>query len=243
MIIIPDIHGRDFWKEAVKGHEKEEIIFLGDYVDPYSYFEDVQPFDGLRSLREVIAFKKDHPDNVTLLLGNHDLSYVTRHVFKCRHDFENHDEIRRLIQDNKQLFKIAYEKRIGNRNYIFSHAGILDGWLENNEMILGHLSQSQKVKTLNDLFQKGKLYLALGDVSACRGGDSEYGSCVWADLDEHIYGEVLGKVNKIQHSTGAFQVFGHTLQMSGRPYITDHFACLDCRHAFRLNDDGTFTII
>ena len=27
MIIIPDIHGRSFWKDAVKGHENEKIIF------------------------------------------------------------------------------------------------------------------------------------------------------------------------------------------------------------------------
>ena len=34
MIIIPDIHGRDFWKE-VTAIEDEEFVFLGDYVDPY----------------------------------------------------------------------------------------------------------------------------------------------------------------------------------------------------------------
>ena len=34
MIIIPDVHGRVFWKEIVKNSE-DKIIFLGDYVDPY----------------------------------------------------------------------------------------------------------------------------------------------------------------------------------------------------------------
>ena len=27
MIIIPDIHGRSFWKDAVKGRENDKIIF------------------------------------------------------------------------------------------------------------------------------------------------------------------------------------------------------------------------
>ena len=36
-IVIPDVHGRDFWRSAVRGREEEKIIFLGDYVDPYSW--------------------------------------------------------------------------------------------------------------------------------------------------------------------------------------------------------------
>ena len=53
MIIIPDIHGRSFWKDAVKGRENEKIIFLGDYTDPYSH-EGIEFWEGLQSLREVI---------------------------------------------------------------------------------------------------------------------------------------------------------------------------------------------
>ena len=34
ILIIPDIHGRTFWKECIKC-ECDEIIFLGDYLDPY----------------------------------------------------------------------------------------------------------------------------------------------------------------------------------------------------------------
>ena len=37
VLVIPDDHGRGFWKEFVKGHENEMIVFLGDYVDPYPH--------------------------------------------------------------------------------------------------------------------------------------------------------------------------------------------------------------
>ena len=38
MIIIADVHGRDFWKAPVYEYQgKEHIIFLGDYLDPYDY--------------------------------------------------------------------------------------------------------------------------------------------------------------------------------------------------------------
>lgn len=79
MIIIPDIHGRSFWKHAVEGHETEKIIFLGDYVDPYAD-EGIDYWAGILSLRDVILFKKEHPENVVLLLGNHDLSYISTYL-------------------------------------------------------------------------------------------------------------------------------------------------------------------
>ena len=42
VLIFPDIHGRQFWKEAIKKFPKDQypnlkIIFLGDYLDPYGY--------------------------------------------------------------------------------------------------------------------------------------------------------------------------------------------------------------
>ena len=68
-IVIPDVHGRKFWRDVVKGNEDERIIFLGDYLDPYSE-EGITPEDAYNELLDIIAFKKEHPDNVTLLLGN-----------------------------------------------------------------------------------------------------------------------------------------------------------------------------
>ncbi len=35
--VIPDVHGKDFWKEAKeKVDSLDKIIFLGDYLDAYS---------------------------------------------------------------------------------------------------------------------------------------------------------------------------------------------------------------
>ncbi|MDO4214266.1 MAG: metallophosphoesterase [Bacteroidales bacterium] len=68
-IIIPDVHGRKFWRAAVQGHEEDKIIFLGDYVDPYDW-EGISASEAFKELQDIIAFKKEHPDNVVLLLGN-----------------------------------------------------------------------------------------------------------------------------------------------------------------------------
>lgn len=233
MIIIPDIHGRLFWKEAVKGHENEKIIFLGDYTDPYPH-EGIEYWEGLFSLYEAIKFKKQHPDNVVLLLGNHDLSYITNYVSKCRHDYENHHNIRSLIMDNINLFDIVHEEKIGDRRVVFSHAGILPNWLKANELTFGQIERGDEVRHLNRMFHDGQIYAALGNVSWYRGGHLATGSCVWADVHEFIETEP-------DHLSDCFQVFGHT-QMR-EPLVTDSFACLDCHTAFALDEDFRFTQI
>ena len=38
VLIIPDVHGREFWKEGIEKRKQNElIIFLGDYTDPYPH--------------------------------------------------------------------------------------------------------------------------------------------------------------------------------------------------------------
>lgn len=235
MIIIPDIHGRTFWKTIVERYEKEEIIFLGDYVDPYSYIEDIDYWEGLASLKNVIAFKKSHPDNVTLLLGNHDLSYVIPAIAKCRHDYENHDDINRLLTDNIGLFEIAHEATINNKLYIFSHAGIHPEWLKNNEMTLGKVRFGNAVKLLNQFFVTGTLNIPLSNISQTRGGYDEVGSPIWADVEEFI--SYYDDPDSIKYAD-IFQIFGHTSQPKGQPIITSHFACLDCACGFCLDENG-----
>lgn len=71
IIIVPDVHGRDFWREPCyeRYDEFDKIIFLGDYLDHYSgestYEHDID------TLIDVIGFKKTYSDKVILLIGNH----------------------------------------------------------------------------------------------------------------------------------------------------------------------------
>ena len=44
IIIIPDVHGRTFWREAIEKYRNKEntqIIFLGDYLDPYQIIDKI----------------------------------------------------------------------------------------------------------------------------------------------------------------------------------------------------------
>lgn len=71
LVLIPDIHGRSFWRNAVKKHRNHPVVFLGDYVDPYRG-ESITNEDALANFKEIIAYAKDN-NHVTLLLGNRQL--------------------------------------------------------------------------------------------------------------------------------------------------------------------------
>ena len=38
ILVLPDIHGRHFWKEPCNNIETyDKVVFLGDYLDPYDF--------------------------------------------------------------------------------------------------------------------------------------------------------------------------------------------------------------
>lgn len=71
VLVIPDVHGRKFWKKPCSEIENfDHIVFLGDYLDPYD-FEHISVEDAIVNFEEIIDFAKGNSDKVTLLLGNH----------------------------------------------------------------------------------------------------------------------------------------------------------------------------
>jgi predicted phosphodiesterase len=237
ILIIGDVHARDFWKEPCLNHTEEysKIIFLGDYVDPYTSFEDTKQEDVIPILKEIINFKKANKKKVILLIGNHDMSYICDNMPKCRFDYNRMPDIRKLFLDNKKLFQVAYEKKIGKKRYIFTHSGILKQWVEEIKDIMrqDELDEENLVGVLNNHFQTSDEHGSdiLNFVSRNRGGWEPYGSCVWGDLEEFYWNA------QSQHKAhlNAYQVFGHTLIK--RPFITKKFACVDAKQCVVL--EGT----
>ena len=131
--IIPDVHGRDNWKEQLHSFnpEVDSVIFLGDYFDPYD-FENISVADAIENFKKILEFKKNNFNKVILLLGNHDMPYVFNEYYDlsnwhCRHSKKYHNEIHNLFNHNISFFKIAHVED----NILFTHAGVESGWLEN----------------------------------------------------------------------------------------------------------------
>lgn len=221
MIIIPDVHGRVFWKEIVKNSE-DKIIFLGDYVDPYPG-ENISLTGALDNLSEIIDYKKSNPSKVILLLGNHDFMYMDseHNKYSCRHDFENEPKITKLLMNNRDLFQMNYSIEVKNKLYIFSHAGILKPWIEKYKKLFGEFPGS--LDKINELYKKWdpEFISSLLEISYYRGGWSDFGSMIWSDVREH----------SVSCEENIYQIFGHT-QLKDKPIIEKHFADLDCRRPF-----------
>ena len=83
LIVIPDIHGLNFWRSAVCALPNALLIFLGDYLDPYND-EDISPNDAYYNLIDIVDLKKEYPNNVILIWGNHDLHYMYRDLMGSR---------------------------------------------------------------------------------------------------------------------------------------------------------------
>lgn len=234
MIIIPDIHGRTFWNvpEVVNHLGEEHVIFLGDYLDPYDYegINTAQAFDNLLS---IVELKKQHPDKVTLLLGNHDLHYMDGRLEGGRYDYLHGLRNRQFFTENAHLFQITYEAEFGGKKFLFTHAGLLRGWVETNRNFFGGPAPEAVPTLLNDMWadpvRRKTLLATLADIPYSRWGNTEFGSPVWSDVED-----IDDSVEEIE---GVYQIFGHSQQLKDT-VIGEHFACLDCRRPFRLDDNG-----
>lgn len=209
IIVVPDVHGRKFWREVI-GEKAERIIFLGDYLDPYTWGENISREESEEEFLDILKFKKENPDLVTLLLGNHDYHYFDL-SWSGRGSRFSAIEMRkyhRWFVENKNLFNLFTTEG----NYLFSHAGITKSWLEYNKLELP--------KDIDSWWPDKDM---LGQVGLSRGGFYLSGSPLWADYDRDVSGDELD---------GWIQVVGHT--QHGRVVRTDKSICIDCHDIFRL---------
>lgn len=251
ILVLPDIHGRTFWKKPCENIEDyDKVIFLGDYLDPYD-FEGISVEDAIVNFEDIIDFAKTNENKVVLLLGNHDMPYFSKtyksfSMWHCRHSSKYHRAIANLFKEYKDKFKIAHVED----DVLFTHAGCTAGWLKTV------FTAQYKITSLEDLMfslnnllktKEGLMYLYM--VSKDRGGREPWGSCIWADKDETWWDnqsslDVQHDIHKVK------QVYGHSLQVyydenmniaDGLPLEFENHKMLDNRNAYVL-DTETFKV-
>ena len=127
VLIIPDVHGRTFWKDAINQfpydiYPELEIIFLGDYLDPYSSYDGISKKDAYENFLEILEYS-NKDNRVTLLIGNHDWHYFVN-LDNCRIDNARSKDIEKLFKSNMHKFRLTKTIEINGTKYLFSHAGI-----------------------------------------------------------------------------------------------------------------------
>ena len=247
ILVLPDIHGREFWKEPVKTvleNSDAKIVFLGDYLDPYPWeFDSDFELDcnasteylqtAIDNFKQIIELKKQYSDRITLLLGNHDCTYaISTDICNCRTDYLHFAEITKLFDDNRNCFQIAKEENINGKHLIFSHAGMLKKYFTNFFSNI-NWDKISPVEFFNNAFETNDLNVLdkLGVYDRCRGAclGNKYGSPVWSDI--RMWDTVKPE------ETFGFNVVGHT-QLKEEPIMFETIACLDCRKCFYVNSNG-----
>ena len=201
IVAIGDIHGLEDWKVIVEKHSDCRIVFLGDYLDPIEYIPRKRL---LQNLCEIILLKKKRPDNVILLLGNHDLHYFCTDItLSSRFDFSIGEKASRLFLEHIGLFQYAYQEH----KIVFTHAGIAQDWFIHDFGGNIHLPIAPQLNHPAD-----SQIAALCRLGHSRGGkEGKTGGIFWADEAEltdplHGFTQIVGhnRVEKVTVRSGAY---------------------------------------
>lgn len=85
---------------------------------------------------------------------------------------------------------------------------------------------------LNSLKNNNEYNWLLWEISANRGGGDFDGSCIWADVYEHLDNEFIYNLDEFKKHN-IYQIFGHSY--CKQELITNNFAMLDCKTPFLIN--------
>ena len=223
MLVVPDIHGRDFWLPALD--YQGEVIFLGDYTDPYRN-ENLTDEDAWQGFLKVVEFKRQNPDRVTLLIGNHEMHYYNDDFPAGRFSKEFYPKYHELLTGDKTKGFFQLCRQI--ENYLFIHAGVTKGWYDLHGKDFLHLGATLE-EQLNAIFFK-KMHIFHEAAWKYRGGLDDAGSPLWAD-----YRELIDE--KEPFDPQIIQIIGHTQIASPDPIIKDNFWLLDNRQIYLLHDN------
>lgn len=186
-LVLGDIHGRGIWRKHIQKANPDKIIFVGDYFDSF----DISTAEQLYNFTHILHLKEGRPDDVTLLLGNHDIHYMGIGETYSGHQGYSGFGIVDILHENRDILQFAHS--FGP--YLFTHAGVTKDWCEAVGVNVGDV-----VNQINQL-----------DISAFkfRGtdpyGDNTIAPPVWVRPRSLM-------LNKIH---GWHQIVGHTSQLGG----------------------------
>ena len=222
ILIVPDVHGRDFWLPA--RDYPGEVVFLGDYVDPYRQ-EGFGDEDALEALLSVVDFKRNNPERVTLLVGNHEMQYYNDEFESSRFSEENYEKYHEILtgEPTRDYFTICRQVD----KYLFVHAGVTKGWYDLHYNEFYGLGASLEER-LNKFFVMRPV--KYHEAAWYRGGLDDNGSPLWADMRE-FFDEPEPFDNQI------IQIVGHSQLRGSDPIVRDNIVFLDNKQLYLLRND------
>lgn len=193
LLAVGDVHGRDFWKEVVDlEKEFDRFVFVGDYFDSWDLTVDNQ----IANFNEIVAFKREHPEKVVLLLGNHDYHYLYDRGqysgFKQATKIRMQEPLQSLLDEG--LLQVAYQ----HNDLLFTHAGVTKTWCKHAKV---HIGAKDVAAEINRAFaERPELFNFIIGGGCDPSGDDVHQSPMWVRPDSL----------REDHIGGVKQVVGHT---------------------------------
>lgn len=130
-VVIGDVHGRSIWLDILNHEHPDKVVFLGDYVSSKEIISGDKQAEILCSILEL---KRNNPEEIILLRGNHDLEAMPYRWASCypwaplavREKFNN-EEFRNEFLELTQWVHVL---QVGSKQAICSHAGVSKEWLQ-----------------------------------------------------------------------------------------------------------------
>lgn len=245
VLCVGDIHGRhELVTEAfdvfLKG-KYDKIIFHGDIADSF----DRSTEDILRCFNLVLGMKRTYPDQIVILVGNHDEQYFHQSPgdYICEgFSVGHHGVLFPLLSENRRLFRYAY----GIQNYLFTHAGVNASWFIKNYDRIHHWASIMAIE-ITDLTQWWQIFDGISqtkdkqilfEVGPQRGGFKNHvGGPLWCDKSEMIsHKPIVGLHQVVGHTSDHFirrvTAFGDTKQIINNDTSVTFIDVLSYRHQF-----------
>lgn len=226
IIAIGDIHGRTNWEWIVEAEkDADKIVFVGDYADSF----DISVPWQIANLQKILKFKADHPEQVVLLMGNHDFHYIvdSERYSGYSHEYASrwHDIFIEALE--KKQLQMAYQ----NGEYLFTHAGVTETWLKNYK--LSTLAAKPLDLAISDLFYDDPSAFEYDRRDSSGYGENKIQSPIWVRPDSLTPDMIEGYT----------QVVGHTQQKTIK-YDGDLILIDTCNKEYlRINDGKTSTVL
>ena len=114
--------------------------------DSFNVFYDSETsikYKKIEEQAEELAKELDNREKTVLLIGNHAAHYYLKKFPRStRYDSSNAYKIREIYSQHKDVFKLAHEEIINDKRYLFTHAGLMNSWIERHKNIIDGISIS-----------------------------------------------------------------------------------------------------
>lgn len=208
IIAIGDTHGRSVWREIVaKEKDADRIIFIGDYFDTFN--PELRGKVEMENFKNIVTFARANPGRVVLLMGNHDFHYL----YSAQEQYSGYNKefaphFRQLLEEASDIMKMCHIEE----GYMFTHAGVTDKWLEDNNC---------KSEDINELFKTKPEAFRFYNGDKSGYGENWHQSPIWVRPSTLVY--AANQEYK--------QVAGHTHQENVAYYEGEHptrLILIDC---------------